>query len=169
MKALFVFLFLLIVPFAYGQIQVLDTTAAGVEKLMQVGTFEDTDVTPLPVKIIESSTGTTTSWDWVKFNFGAKDTIASAPDTLFKVMFGTSGSFSTYFTKWWSGDIITDDTLEISTSATFATGTVQKILPSIFTPLPKLSIVYHSNLYIRRFIISGGTGTPNWIIRIWGF
>lgn len=188
MKRTLVFLFLLIASIStFGQIEAIDTTAAGTEVIKQIGTFSDTDVMPLPVQVISGGltgtliidsdstlkvfiTGDTTKyWDWSKYVHTANDTVASATDTLYKAIFGVAGSFSQYYTKWFAGDIIADDTIEVSYSGAFGVGLSYKVLPNILIPLPKTGIAYQSNIYIRRFKVSGETGSPAWIARVWGY
>lgn len=102
--------------------------------------------------------------------YGASDSLnADTPDTLSRRWMPDSSSFSRTFTKWWEGNIEVSDTAEMSTSASFASGTVWKLLPYRLYPLSKFSIGSVTNLFIRRFVTSGATGVIYWDVRFWGF
>lgn len=110
------------------------------------------------------------SWEWARYIFGANDTLnGNTPDTMSRRWMKDSSSFANTFSMWWAGDIEVDDTAEVSTSSSFAAGTVRILLPYKLYPFPKMNIAYKNNLFIRRKQISGGTGTVTWNARFWGF
>ena len=100
----------------------------------------------------------------VTYMRGASDTVGGAwVDTLSrKLVSSSSNNLATISNYWWQVSIVSDDTVEISTSAAFTAGTVVKVWPDIPINTPKLLYSGNTNLYIRKS--SGVTGTPRYSI-----
>lgn len=100
----------------------------------------------------------------VKNAFSVLDSVQGTYQSLQTVSgFQTASSFNYFFT----GDIIADDTVEISTSTAFTKKII--VLPGILFPLPMFGTSTVSDLYIRRFRRTGETGYPKYLLRVWGF
>lgn len=110
------------------------------------------------------------SWSWSHKMLGTTDTLTTRIDSVVNMFSSGDSTFANLgFGAWIQGQIVTDDTLELSTSASFTNAI--KILPNTSLrpfELPKLDVSQITNLYIRRFVISGGTGTVNIILKIFG-
>lgn len=66
-----------------------------------------------------------------------------------------------YFSNWFKFTIAADDTIEFSQTANFTEGQVFKLLPGETFTSGRWSIADFTNLYFRRYVISGATGSPN--------
>ena len=110
------------------------------------------------------------SWDWGTKILGATDTLTTRIDSVVNMISSGDSTFANIgLTAWVEGYVIADDTIEVSTDASFTNPV--KVLPNTTSYpflIPKSKIGDVSNLYIRRFSISGGTGTVNLIVRITG-
>ena len=102
----------------------------------------------------------------------ADDSISTRIDTVSRVIYGdtTTNSLTTVFAgkTWFQGDIIADDTLQIGLDASFSKGKRFKILPNMFYLIPQTMLSSYPNLYIRRYVTPGATGTVNYALRLWG-
>jgi len=111
--------------------------------------------------------------------YGAYGTLTSEVDTLSASVSSGVTTLSALTSPYAKLRVvlIVDDTVEVSTSASFTSGNVQKILPTeyvfgggggiAFELIFRPNII--NNIYIRRFVTSGGTGTVNWIARIYQY
>ena len=94
------------------------------------------------------------------------DTVgASWVDTLSrKVVSSTANNLSTIVKATFGVSIVSDDTIEVSTSASFTAGASVIVLPNL--PFSTGQLVYgtFTNLYIRRYSVSGAVGTPRYYL-----
>lgn len=122
------------------------------------------------------------------FSFGFTDTITAgvgrvdtlvnngnSPKGLFKrkisgtnvtsIANGLKDTIQTY----WGVSIVSDDTLEISTSPGFPTIESIVVLPDVPISLGPYQVRYKKNLYIRPRAVSGATGTARYYLYIYGW
>jgi len=112
-------------------------------------------------------------WHW------ASDTVSTADaiDTLSLKLDATNlyTNMGSFFTIWWGASIITDDTIEISSSASFPQGRTIVYVSNdaegamYVGPMMISSNTETRNLYIRRYSVSGGAGTPRWKAFVGGY
>lgn len=123
----------------------------------------------------------------IPFSFGYEITISDGSvDTLSRVLdslaqIGAQGGYGscnslydsltsaiTPFKQYWSASIIVDDTCQVSTVATFPAYERIMVLPDV--PLTVGAFNKNkTNLYIRRFNVSGETGNPKYRIYVYGW
>lgn len=101
---------------------------------------------------------------------GATDTIGTSwTDTLSRKLVSSSANNLFSISKyWWQASILADDTIEVSTSGTFTAGQVIVVLPDIPVSTGMMLYSANTNLYIRRYNVSGETGTPRYYLTYQG-
>ena len=151
----------------FAQQTFIDTTAAGLETRKYVSTKSATDKAPLPVQLITVAPPSYSDVG-VAYMRGCTDTVgASWVDTLSRKIVSTSANnLSTVSSYWWQASILSDDTIQVSSSSSFAFGTVLTITPELPVVTPRLLYSSYTNLYIRK--ASGVTGTPKYFITYQG-
>ena len=102
------------------------------------------------------------------------DTLSTRIDTVSRRIAGDTTNNLNYIfvnSKAWEADITVNDTVEISSDANFGTGNVTIVYPNTQPGLPifKRLLFYFPNLYIRRYVTPGGTGTVTIDLRIWAY
>lgn len=102
------------------------------------------------------------------------DTLTTRIDTLSRKIAGDTTNNLNYIfvgSKAWQGDITVNDTVEVSSDATFPAGKVTIVYPNSQPGLPlfRRLLFYHPNMYIRRYVTTGGTGTVTIDFRIWAY
>ena len=88
---------------------------------------------------------------------GFSDAAGSSADTLSRRISSASDSLSDSFSFWYSFSVITDDTIQVSSSAAFNSTETFLILPDI----PYTSIRINPNSITNYYYKVYGTGTPN--------
>ena len=137
----------------------------------QYATRQQLDSVKLYLKQLNDSVYASVKLNWVRISKGMYDTLSTRVDTVSRLIAGdTTNSFNVLgFKNWWEGDIMPDDTIEVSASPNFPRGSTMKIVPTgARILLPRRDLTYFLNLYVRRFVTTGATGTVNYDVRIWG-
>jgi hypothetical protein len=103
--------------------------------------------------------------------YGFTDTTSVVPDTLTRRIFEAEGTYNHIkhkFRKWYKVNIVADDTIQVSKSANFTAGEIIVVFPLVpyTTGILEPSVI--SNLYYKRYDISGANGVPNVYIRVEG-
>jgi hypothetical protein len=109
-----------------------------------------------------------------KYSKTFHDTLSTRIDTVSRRIAGDTTNNLNYIfvnSKAWEADITVNDTVEISSDANFGTGNVTIVYPNTQPGLPifKRLLFYFPNLYIRRYVTTGGTGTVTIDLRIWAY
>lgn len=71
--------------------------------------------------------------------------------------------------QYWSASIVADDTLEVSTVASFPNAEKIIVLPDVPLTLGPFNVIAKTNFYIRPRAISGGTGLTRYYLYIYGW
>ena len=99
--------------------------------------------------------------------YDVSDTVTVASDTLSKFMIN-SDSLTQLYTKWFEFEIWADDTVEVCLSWCFCPEMTYLVMPNYSNKLSFPRMIPVKNIYIRRYNITGETGTPRWYIKIQG-
>jgi hypothetical protein len=111
------------------------------------------------VQVVNSS-------NWSKIEYGNRDTTNATADTLSRQidLADTSKTLADKFKQWWQCWFTTDDTIQISSSASFPANDITIILPcETWTSQPN-DVAYRTNYYWKIL----GTGTAYVRKRVWG-
>jgi hypothetical protein len=117
-------------------------------------TTENFRVRILPAKVIVS----------------ASDTVVATVDTVSRKWLSTSNTLADTFDVGYFLTITADDSIEFSTNSSFPSNNTWGILSgeTYKSEIP-YSVTSNPNIYIRRYSISGGTGTPRYRVRLEGY
>ena len=162
MKLLKTFLFVFVLlNITYGQTWYIDTTSSGKEIKNMVSTkslpgFGRFPVQTLTEAILEPSG-----------IYDVSDTVTTASDTLSKYML-TKDSLTAIYKTWIEFEVWADDTVEICMNYGFCPENTFLVIPNYSNKLTFPKLVPMHNIYIRRYNITGETGTPRWYVKIQG-
>jgi len=127
--------------------------------------------------IIILATGLTLGQNNYKLYRGGTDTVTTVPDTIahqilgsaYTNVYGQSDFTNMGAFAYWYVSIVADDTAEVSTTSTFSTGTVAILLPNFPLGVGPMQLTSNKNLFIRRYNVSGETGTPRYYFTFYGY
>jgi len=100
-----------------------------------------------------------------KLYYAGTDTSAALSDTLSRKVSGTLNTMNGTFPTWYQVVLFVDDTVEVSTSASFTIGKTERILPGFTWTSQIFDVKFIPNLYWKR----KGTGTATLEYRIFGY
>lgn len=107
-----------------------------------------------------------TKSDWGGRQYGNGATVSTETDTLSQVLgYADASNLSSVFKSWFSYSVVADDTIQVSTNASFSTGTIIVILPDVPFTSQKINIDFTKDLYVKRW---GTVGTVNYYIAVEG-